>query len=177
MSSPTPSSVKEFQVVNWIIEYLKGAPNVINSTDWTLRRSAERCASFTKFGNVAVHSTVKNRSAKVTVYVGSDAVRQKTLNPQQTEIMDNLSKTLCSLEEYVKLAPIVRINRTMGNNDEFSPNCTIFVSIQRPEMIRLAYMTWATLFPVKPHGEPKQHILYIPEWQEGERHKFWSFRR
>lgn len=169
MSSPTPSSVKEFQVVNRIIEYLKGAPNVINSTDWTLRRSAERCASFTKFGNVAVHSTVKNRSAKATVYVGSDAVRQKTLNPQQTEIMDNLSKTLCSLEEYVKLAPIVRINRTMGNNDEFSPNCTIFVSIQRPEMIRLAYMTWATLFPVKPHGEPKQHILYIPEWQEGER--------
>ncbi|MDN3514830.1 MAG: phosphoenolpyruvate carboxykinase [Candidatus Brocadia sp.] len=169
MSSITPLPTKEFEGVNRIIEYLKGAPNVINSTDWTLRRSAERFASFTKFGNVAVHSTVKNRSAKVTVYVGSDAVRLKSLNPQQTEIMKNLSGTLALIEGYVKRAPIVRINRTMGNNDEFSPNCTIFVSIQRPEMIRLAYMTWATLFPVKPDGEPKQYIVYIPEWQETER--------
>src|SRR5574337_867166 len=169
MSSTIPPPIKEFQVVNRIIEYLKGAPNVINSKDWTLRRSAERFASFTKFGNVAVHSTVKNRSAKVTVYAGSDAVLQKTLNSQQTEIMNNLPKTLATLEEYIKRAPLVRINRNMGNNDEFSPNCNIFVSIQRPELIGLAYMTWATLLPVKPEGEPKQYIIYIPEWQENER--------
>ncbi|HHT9130270.1 MAG TPA: phosphoenolpyruvate carboxykinase (ATP), partial [Candidatus Brocadiaceae bacterium] len=169
MSSTTPSPIKEFEVVNRMIEYFKGAPNVINSADWTLRRSAERFASFTKFGNVAVHSTVKNRSAKVTVYIGSDAVRLKTPNSHQAEIMNNLSKTLASVEEYVKRAPFVRINRTMGSNDDFSPNCNIFVSIQRPEMIRLAYMTWATLFPVKPDGEPKQYIIYVPEWQENER--------
>ena len=72
MSTSTPSPTKEFQVVSRIIEYLKGAQNVIHSRDWTLRRSAERFASFTKYGNVAVHSTVKNRSAKVTVYVGSE---------------------------------------------------------------------------------------------------------
>ncbi|HHT9137575.1 MAG TPA: phosphoenolpyruvate carboxykinase [Candidatus Wunengus sp. YC60] len=169
MSSTTSSPMKEFEAVNRIVKYFAGAPNVINSTDWTLRRSAERFASFTKFGNVAVHSTVKNRSAKVTVYVGSDAVRLKTLNPQQTEIMNNLPNTLALVEEYIKRAPFVKINRTMGNNDEFSPNCNFFVSIQRPEMIRLAYMTWATLFPVKPDGEPKQYIVYIPEWQETDR--------
>ena len=169
MSLSTSSSMKEFEVVNRIVKYFSGAPNVINSTDWTLRRSAERFASFTEFGNVAVHSTVKNRSAKVTVYVGSDAVRLKTLNPQQTEIMNNLFNTLALVEEYIKRAPFVRINRTMGNNGEFSPNCNFFVSIQRPEMIRLAYMTWATLFPVKADGEPKQYIVYIPEWQETER--------
>ena len=169
MSSTTSLHMKEFEVVNRIVKYFSGAPNVINSTDWTLRRSAERFAAFTKFGNVAVHSTVKNRSAKVTVYVGSDAVRLKTLNPQQTEIMNNLPNTLALVEEYIKRAPFVRINRTMGNNDEFSPNCNFFVSIQRPEMIRLAYMTWATLFPAKADGEPKQYIVYIPEWQETER--------
>lgn len=169
MSTTTPLPTKEFQVVTRIIEYLKGAQNVTHSRDWTLRRSAEQCASYTKYGNVAVHSTVKNRSAKVTVYVGSDAVSQKKLNPQQTEIMDNLPKTLAALEEYVKRAPMVLVNRTMGNNDEFSPDCNIYVSIQRPEMIRLAYMTWATLFPVRPDGEPKQYIVYVPEWQEGER--------
>ncbi|BBO16703.1 conserved hypothetical protein [Candidatus Brocadia pituitae] len=169
MSTTTPLPTKEFQAVSRIIEYLKGAQNVTHSRDWILRRSAEQCASYTKYGNVAVHSTVKNRSAKVTVYVGSDAVSQKKLNPQQTEIMNNLPKTLTALEEYVKRAPMVLVNRTMGNNDEFSPNCNIFVSIQRPEMIRLAYMTWATLFPVRPDGEPKQYIVYVPEWQEGER--------
>ena len=169
MSSTTSSPMKEFEAVNRIVKYFAGAPNVINSTDWTLRRSAERFASLTKFGNVAVHSTVKNRSAKVTVYIGNDTVRLKTLNPQQTEIMNNLPNTLALVEEYIKRAPFVRINRTMGNNDEFSPNCNFFVSIQRPEMIRLAYMTWATLFPAKPDGEPKQYIVYIPEWQENER--------
>ncbi len=169
MSSPASLPNNEFETVNRIVKYFSGAPNVINSTDWTLRRSAERFASFTKFGNVAVHSTVKNRSAKVSVYVGGDAVRSKTLNPQQTEIMSNLPKTLAMVEGYIKRAPFVRINRTMGNNEEFSPNCSFFVSIQRPEMIRLAYMTWATLFPVKPDGEPKQYIVYIPEWQETDR--------
>ena len=99
----------------------------------------------------------------------ANAVSQKKLNPQQTEIMSNLPRTLAAIEEYVKLSPIVRVNRTMGNNGEFLPNCDIFVSIQRPEMVRLAYMTWATLFPVKPDGELKQYIVYIPEWQEGER--------
>ncbi len=169
MISTTPLNVKEFDMVRRIVESFRGAPNVINSTDWTLRRSAERFASFTKYGNVAVHSTVKNRSAKITVYVGSDAVRLKSHNPQQTEIMNNLPKTLAMVEEYVKRAPFVRINRTMGNNNDFSPNCTFYVSIQRPEMIRLAYMTWATLFPAKQDGDPKQFIVYIPEWQETDR--------
>jgi len=90
MSLTTSASVGEFEVVNRIVKYFSGAPNVINSTDWTLRRSAERFASFTKFGNVAVHSTVKNRSAKVTVYVGSEAVRLKTLNPQNVVILYSL---------------------------------------------------------------------------------------
>ncbi|HHT9159681.1 MAG TPA: phosphoenolpyruvate carboxykinase [Candidatus Brocadiaceae bacterium] len=169
MSATTPSPTKEFETVGRIVKYLSTAPNVINSTDWTLRRSAERFASFTKFGNVAVHSTVKNRSAKITVYVGSDAVRLRTHNPQQTEIINGLPNTLALVEEYIKRAPFVRINRTMGNNSEFSPNCNFFVSIQRPEMIRLAYMTWATLFPMRADIEPKQYIVYIPEWQETER--------
>lgn len=169
MISTTPLNVNEFDMVRRIVESFRGAPNVIHSTDWTLRRSAERFASFTKYGNVAVHSTVKNRSAKITVYVGSDAVRLKSHNPQQTGIVNNLPKTLAMVEEYVKRAPFVRINRTMGNNSDFSPNCTFYVSIQRPEMIRLAYMTWATLFPAKPDEELKQSIVYIPEWQETDR--------
>ncbi|MEK7732714.1 MAG: hypothetical protein AAB318_00745, partial [Planctomycetota bacterium] len=170
MSSTMPPSIKEFEIVNKIVGYFNNnVPNVITSTDWTLRRSAERFASFTKFGNVAVHSSVKNRSAKISVYIGSDAVRLKTHNPQQAEIINNLPKTLALVEEYVKKAPFVRINRSMGDNPEFSPTCNFYVSIQRPEMIRLAYMTWATLFPVKPGGGPNQYIVYIPEWQESDR--------
>ncbi|MGQ3686149.1 MAG: phosphoenolpyruvate carboxykinase [Candidatus Loosdrechtia sp.] len=158
----------EWEIVKRIIGYFKNASNVLDFTDWTLRRNAERFASLTKFGNMAVHSTVKNRSAKVTVCAGSDAVRLKTLNVRQAEIMSNLPVTLSLVEDYIKKAPFVRVSRTIGRNDEFSPHCTIFVSVQRPEMIRLAYMTWATLFPPN-EGEPKQYLLYIPEWQESDR--------
>jgi len=165
----TASFENEIQSINRMIEYLKKAPNVINATDWTLRRNAERFASFTKFGNIAVHSTVKNRSAKFTVCIGSPEVCQSLLNPQQTEIMNNLAKTLAAVEGYIRKAPFVRINRNMGDNGEFSPNCNFFGSIQRPEMIRLAYMTWSTLFPAKQEPELKQYIIYIPEWQENER--------
>jgi len=169
MAEAKPYFIKEFDIVNRIIEYIKNAPNVTSFADWALQNNAERFASFTKFGNIVVHSTVKNRSAKVTVYAGSDAVNLKTPNPQQKEILNNLSGTLTAVEKYIKLAPFVCVNRTMGDNGEFTPNCTIFVSIQRPEMIRLAYMTWLTLFPAKPTGEPKQFIVYIPEWQESNR--------
>ena len=165
----TTSFEDEIQSINRIVQYLKGAPNVINSTDWTLRRNAERHALFTQFGNIAVHSTVKNRSAKLTVCIGSPEVCQTSLHPLQTEIVNNLAKTLASVELYIRKAPFVRINRNMGDNREFSPNCTIFVSIQRPEMIRLAYMAWAALFPPKQETEPKQYIIYIPEWQESAR--------
>nr|CAJ75104.1 similar to phosphoenolpyruvate carboxykinase [Candidatus Kuenenia stuttgartiensis] len=134
-----------------------------------MRRNAERHALFTQFGNIAVHSTVKNRSAKLTVCIGSPEVCQTSLHPLQTEIVNNLAKTLDSVELYIRKAPFVRINRNMGDNREFSPNCTIFVSIQRPEMIRLAYMAWAALFPPKQETEPKQYIIYIPEWQESAR--------
>ncbi|MEK7296285.1 MAG: hypothetical protein AAB069_00155, partial [Planctomycetota bacterium] len=76
MSSTTSPPTKEFETVNRIVGYFNNnVPNIITSTDWTLRRSAERFASFTKFGNVAVHSTVKNRSAKISVYIGSDNVQ------------------------------------------------------------------------------------------------------
>lgn len=105
----------------------------------------------------------------MTVYVGDEGVRQTKLNTQQIDILKKLPKTLSALEDYMKRAPFVKINRTMGNNQEFSPNCNIFLSIQRPEMIRLAYMTWSTLFPARPESEPKQYIIYIPEWQESER--------
>ena len=82
MSSTMPPSIKEFEIVNKIVGYFNNnVPNVIASTDWTLRRSAERFASFTKFGNVAVHSSVKNRSAKISVYIGSDTVRLQDAQP------------------------------------------------------------------------------------------------
>ena len=57
-------SHKEFETVGRIVKYLSTALNVINSTDWTLRRSAERFASFTKFGNVAVHSTLRTAAQR-----------------------------------------------------------------------------------------------------------------
>ena len=45
MSTTTSPSVKEFEIVNKIVGYFNNnIPNVITSTDWTLRRSSERFA-------------------------------------------------------------------------------------------------------------------------------------
>ncbi len=172
MTTPKAKTLPEFTVIRGIIDYLQTAPNTSQPTDWELRRNAERFATITEFGNLAVQSTVKNRSARLTVYVGSGDVRQTSPNPAQQEILKNLPKTLANMHSYVRQAPFLRVDRTMGDNRAFSPDCSLYVSVQRPEMVRLAYMTWATLFQPRSQQDrvgPAQTMLYIPEWPESER--------
>ncbi|MBI4470361.1 MAG: phosphoenolpyruvate carboxykinase (ATP), partial [Acidobacteria bacterium] len=162
----------EFDAIERAIKYLRSGPNVSQPIDWELRRTAERFASITQFGNLAVHSTVRNRSARLTTYIGSPAVQQPDPNPSQQAILKRLPDTLARMEHYLRQAPFVRVDRTMGDNGHFAPDCTLFVSVQRPEMIRLAYMTWSTLFPPRTDGRrvgPAQTMIYIPEWMESER--------
>jgi phosphoenolpyruvate carboxykinase (ATP) len=58
----------------------------------------------------------------------------------------------------------------MGDNSDFSPRCTMYQSVHREEMVRLAYMVSQTLMPrdsSKPG--PELNLVYIPEWQEKDR--------
>jgi len=58
----------------------------------------------------------------------------------------------------------------MGDNPYFTPRCTLYVSVHRGEMIRLAHMVNQTLFdPKENYNGPHLYIVYIPEWQEKDR--------
>lgn len=152
------------------VNALRRSSNVTFLDEKQVRSMAEEHGTKTTFGNYNFTSTVKNRSANLTVYVGSSKVQQRNLNPRQREILRSLPQTIAELRKYLERAPLVAVERTMGDNPVFTPHCTLYVSIQRKEMVRLAYMVSQTLFPPKPKpSEPILQLIYVPEWQEKDR--------
>ena len=150
------------------IEALYRQPNVRRLSDEELRREAERCGTRTQFGNYAFHTMVKNRSAGATVVVGPPEVQSGPLSPRQEEILRKLPQTLEAVRRYIQQAPLLCVERRMGDNPHFTPTCRTTVSIARPEMVRIAYMWGCLLFPAGggKAGSPLQHLVYIPEWPE-----------
>jgi phosphoenolpyruvate carboxykinase (ATP) len=141
-------------------------PNVESLTPEELKRRAEPFGARTQWGSCNFVSAVKNRSAGLTVYIGSEAVRQRVLSARQREILDNWQETVAAVLRYVRRAPLVCVERTMGQNGDFRPRCVLTVSVHRPEMCRLSHMVCQTLFEAQPEGSPVQHLVYVPEWPE-----------
>lgn len=153
-----------------MVEELFLKPNVRHPSDPQLRSEAEKYGTRTVFGNYAFHTMVKNRSAGVTLYVGPPEVQTGPLSPKQEQILKKVPQTLEAVQRYLKIAPFVCVERTIGENPIFTPSCRTYVSVARPEMIRIAYMWWCLLFgPKKEAVGPRQHLVYIPEWQEKDR--------
>jgi phosphoenolpyruvate carboxykinase (ATP) len=158
------------QTVLDTMKNLRLAENVAYPNPKELRQTAERYGTRTVYGNYNFVSTVKNRSAWLTVYVGSPQVLQPQLNQRQKEILRDAPKTVEFMRQYIAKAPLVCVERTMGDNPYFNPHCTLFVSVHKKEMIRLAYMIGQTLFPFKEGAPgPELYLLYVPEWQEKDR--------
>ncbi len=147
--------------------------NVKRLSEAEIKTEAEKYGTKTKFNNYNFVSTVKNRSAPLTVYVGSPKVVQHTLNENQKEIIRNLPKTIEDVFHYLDKSTFLTTTRTMGSNGEFVPRCTLFLSIHRKEMVRLAHMMNASLFPDDDVQDEKLHpqlyIVFIPEWHEKDR--------
>lgn len=144
--------------------------NVAHINPLEAKQMAEPYGTKTRFGSYNFVSTVKNRSASLTVYVGSQKVLQSKLNPRQKEILKNLSRTIEEVNHYLKRPSFVSTERTMGDNPHFAPRCRLFVSVHRKEMVRLAHMINQTLLPLKEKAKgPLLNLVYIPEWQEKDR--------
>jgi phosphoenolpyruvate carboxykinase (ATP) len=158
------------QTVSDTMQTLRHAENVAYPNPKELAQTAERYGVRTVYGNYNFVSTTKNRSAWLTVYLGSEKVLQPQLNQRQKEILIDASKTVELVHKYVGSSPIVCVERTMGDNPYFNPHCTLYISVHRKEMIRLAYMVGQTLFPFGEKAQgPELHLLFIPEWQEKDR--------
>jgi phosphoenolpyruvate carboxykinase (ATP) len=153
-----------------IAEKLYHFANVEHLSDAQAKARAVPFGRATEFGNINFESTVRNRSAGLTVYVGSEAVALKKLSPRQKQILDAVPDTLRKVQRYLDRAPLICVERTMGDNPEFSPHCTLFVSTYRKECARLAYMWGETLFSYRPTAAgPDLNLIYVPEWPEAER--------
>lgn len=151
------------------VRQLAPQPNVSHPTAEEVRSAAEAFGLRTRFDNYNFVSTIKNRSAGVTTYIGGPGVAHATLTQKRREILDGLPETVRLVHDYLKKAPFVCVEATMGDNDHFAPRCTLYVSVYRHEMIRLAHMVRQTLFPRSNQPGPDFNIIYIPEWQEKDR--------
>jgi len=160
---------KDYESVSGAMSKLYRSKNVLHPDPVKLKSMAIEHGTRTKFGNYSFVSTVKNRSADLTVVIGSQKVMSTKLNERQKEILRNLPVTLKQVHEYIQKAPFVCVQRAMGSNDSFTPTCRLFISTQRREMVRLAHMVSQTLLPDQGVKEPLLQLLHIPEWQEKDR--------
>lgn len=147
---------------------LVGRPNVQSPSADELRRTSERFGNLTEFGNYNFCSTVRNRSAGLTVCF-RDGVEEGPLSRQKEEIARNASRTIRNVIDYVQRAPLYHLALTMGSNDKFTPHCDLFVSRYRTDFVRLAYMVNQTLFPRVDTPGPRLVLADLPEWQEKDR--------
>src|SRR4030065_175543 len=86
------------QTVLDTMKSLRQADNVEHPGAKDLRRTAERFGVRTVYGNYNFVSTVKNRSAGLTVYVGSLKVIQRQTNAKQLEILSKASETIAAVD-------------------------------------------------------------------------------
>ncbi|MCL7412398.1 MAG: phosphoenolpyruvate carboxykinase [ANME-2 cluster archaeon] len=159
--------------VTRIITRLQNQANVVFPTDQELREQAEKVGNRTEYGNFNFSTSVKSRSAGVTVHIGRPEVQLRTVNNAHQKILDNLSNTMDKISSYLQRVPLVGTKCRMCDNNEYSPECTMYVSTYRKDSIRLSYMWTRLLFEAdtipKTAISPKLNLVYLPEWQEKDR--------
>ncbi len=156
--------------LSFISELFDKGPNVRSIPNGELRKMAELHAVPTEFDNCNWSTSVRNRSAPLTIYIGDENVRTPDPSPKQKEIYNRLPETLEKVKHYMTRAPFVKMQRCMGQNAVFQPKCTLYSSIHRPDTVRLPYMWENALFPYDENAVGPEFIMIdIPEWLEKDR--------
>lgn len=155
------------------LDFVKSLPehgNVRTVTLGELDAEANKYGRETSTGGRSFYSNIRNRSAGVAVVFGSDRVATKRFNPTQERIKANKDKTLEEVRQYLLRAPLIRVQRTIGDNSEFNPKCNLFLSVQRSDNVRQACLWSHTLRDYDPSSPgPDLWEICIPEWPEDER--------
>ena len=152
------------------VKNLEGRGNVRTRSLAELDREARPFGRATVNESISYFSNVRNRSAGVSVVLGSDQVRQRSLTERQRAIVERMDKTLEDVKSYLQYAPLICVKRTIGDNGLFNPRCTLFLSTQRADNIRQAYIWAKTLREYQSDvAGPELYQVCIPEWPENER--------
>ena len=143
----------------------------VTSTDMAdLASQARPFGRPTVHGGLSFSSNVRNRSASQSVIIGSERVREKSLNAGQKSLLEKADATLEKLQEYLKLAPLIRVKRNICDNEVFNPKCNLYLSTQRRDNVRQAYLWASTLGDYAPTAPgPELRLVCVPEWPERDR--------
>lgn len=143
--------------------------NIFRLTTDEIRERAEEFGTPTVFGNTNWVSTVKNRSAALTVHLGSAKISADTSTSKKRDIRKHAAETIRMLHRYLEIAPLLRVDCSIADNPSFAPECTMYLSTYRRETVRLAHKVLQTLFPSHRSDGQRLTVIFIPEWQEKDR--------
>ncbi|HLF04864.1 MAG TPA: hypothetical protein VI855_06580, partial [Dehalococcoidia bacterium] len=123
------------------LDFVKSLPDRENVRSLSLAELDQEARPYGRLTNnqsLSYYSNVRNRNARDTMVFGSDRVAPKKLTDRQKVIQEKKDQTLQAVEAYLKRAPLVRVQRTIGDNNSFNPKCNLFLSVQRADNIRQA---------------------------------------
>ncbi len=145
-----------------LVPLLKG-PNIKEVDLKWLEPRVKEYAQKTKHGSHVWRSVQSSRLAAKTVYLGSERVRLPYLLPYQEKVVKNAPDELEKVLKWMKTLPFIKLTRQMGDNPDFNPMCTLYLSVSDWRNSRLAYM-WGNLLG-EPGGRPGPEItmIHIPE--------------
>ena len=155
--------------VNKAIAQLPGQPNVFSLSVDEIRSRADEFGTRTVFGNTNWVSTVKNRSSALTVHLGGPGVTPHEPTSRKRDIRKHAAETVRTLHRYLKSAPLLRVDCRVGDNPDFAPECTMYLSNYRRETARLAHKVLQTFFASRRADGQRLVLVLIPEWQEKDR--------
>ena len=129
-----------------------------------IRPHALKTGKKTIFGSYGWRSAVSSRLGAKTVYLGSPSVRLPSLTSAHMNILKNHEEELHKVLHLMRTLPFINIRRRMGNNSEYNPVCSLYVSVADPKNYRLAYMWGNTMADVdKRKPGPEFIMVHIPE--------------
>jgi len=129
-----------------------------------LRKPSIKTGTRTKFGSWGWRSAISSRIAPKTVYLGSESVRLPNPTQVQRDIIAAAPEELHKVLQLLRTLPMVHIRRRMGDNSEYNPVCSLYISIADYKNARLAYMWGNTMGDlVKNKPGPEFTMIHIPE--------------
>jgi phosphoenolpyruvate carboxykinase (ATP) len=138
-------------------------PNIREVSLKWLEPRVKEFAQKTQYGSHVWRSVQSSRLAGKTVYLGSELVRLPSLLPYQEKVVKNAPEELEKVLKWMTTLPFIKLTRQMGDNPDYNPVCTLYLSVGDWRNSRLAYQ-WGNLLD-EPSGRPGPAItmIHIPE--------------
>jgi phosphoenolpyruvate carboxykinase (ATP) len=153
-----------------------------------LARAAETTGQRNIFGGFNWDTRVRNRSAKYSVILGSDAVAMKKPGPEQADTLSQMQLNMARIfggthdgkdfPGHANSLPFDLIHRVMGSGEDpdFTFNCYLLVSVKNRRNHHIPYM-WGKMMRAEdpvPGAESFQ-LLMVPDINTGPFGRFYVF--